>query len=34
VLLLAGMHDFVWLHQNKEQAAESPQVESPLEGVQ
>jgi deazaflavin-dependent oxidoreductase (nitroreductase family) len=26
LLRLAGMHDFVWLHKGKEQAAKSPQV--------
>jgi hypothetical protein len=31
VLQLAGMRDFVWLHAGKEQAAESPQGESPVE---
>jgi deazaflavin-dependent oxidoreductase (nitroreductase family) len=30
-LRLAGIHDFVWLHQSKEQAAESPQVESRIQ---
>jgi hypothetical protein len=25
------MHDFVWLHQSKEQAIESPQVEAPVQ---
>ncbi len=31
LLRLAGIHDFLWLHQSKEPAAESPQVESPVE---
>ena len=31
LLQLAGMHDFVWLHQSTEQAMESPQVESPVQ---
>jgi DNA-binding transcriptional MerR regulator len=31
LLQLAGMRDFVWLHAGKEQAAESPQAESPVE---
>lgn len=33
LLQLAGMHDFVWLHRSKEQATESPQVESPVQPV-
>lgn len=31
LLRLAGMHDFVWLHQRKQQAMESPQVEAPAQ---
>jgi deazaflavin-dependent oxidoreductase (nitroreductase family) len=31
LLRLAGMHDFVWLHQRKQQATESPQVEAPVQ---
>jgi len=31
LLRLAGIHDFVWLHQSKEQAMESPQVEAPVQ---
>jgi len=31
LLQLAGIHDFVWLHQSGEQATESPQVESPAQ---
>ena len=31
LLRLAGMHDFVWLHQSKEHATDSPQVESPAQ---
>ncbi len=30
LLQLAGMHDFVWLHQSKEETIESPQVEVPV----
>ena len=30
-LRLAGMHDFVWLHQSKQQDTKSPQIESPPE---
>jgi len=33
VLRLAGMHEFVWLHQSKQHDTTSPQVESPLEGA-
>lgn len=31
LLQLAGMRDFVWLHARKDQAAESPQAEWPME---
>jgi hypothetical protein len=31
LLQLAGIHDFVWLHQSKEQATEQPQVTSPVQ---
>jgi deazaflavin-dependent oxidoreductase (nitroreductase family) len=31
LLQLAGIHDFVWLHQSEEQAEESPQVEAPVQ---
>jgi hypothetical protein len=31
LLRLAGMHDFVWLQQSKEQAIGSPQVEAPVQ---
>jgi deazaflavin-dependent oxidoreductase (nitroreductase family) len=31
LLRLAGMHDFVWLHQSKQHATDSPHMESPAQ---
>jgi hypothetical protein len=31
LLHLAGMHDFVWLHQSEERATEPPQAMSPAQ---
>ena len=33
LLQLAGIHDFVWLHQSKERAIESPRVEGSVQPV-
>jgi hypothetical protein len=30
LLRLAGIHDFVWLHQSKEETVESPRIEVPV----
>ena len=34
LLHLAGMHDFVWLHESQEQATEPPQLTSPAQHAQ